>query len=197
MWVLSSTATHLNGECLQRYLKGMCELNCDYREGTKNLPSNLYMYLSIYQNFFSGHVALDEGRPKFGPFKVSCWIFDMPIDEKCTFGYGVIRDRCIECNWRKNVHFSAVEQELTTIALQDFLLLERWAKSLSQNIFVDSQPHSFCSSSNPKHLCISLRTNGLMKWLAPSTEQPSSVVARPRRLRRWKCVNIMRWILDF
>ena len=99
VWVvLSFTATHLNGECLQRYLKGMCELNCDHREGTKKLPSNLYMYLSIYQNFFSRHVALDEDRPKFGPFKVSCWIFDMPIDEKCTFGYGVIRDRLIECN---------------------------------------------------------------------------------------------------
>ena len=60
--VLSFIATHLNGECLQIYLKGMCELNCDYREGIKNLPSNLCMYVSIYQNFFSRHVALDEDR---------------------------------------------------------------------------------------------------------------------------------------
>ena len=86
--------------------------------------ANLYMYLSIYQNFFSRHVALDEDRPKFGPFKVSCWIFDMPIDEKCTFGYGVIRDRLIEANWRKNVHFSSVNQELAAIASWDTLIIK-------------------------------------------------------------------------
>ena len=66
----------------------------------------------------------------------------------------------------------------------------------NQNAVTNSQPHDFWSSSSPKHLRTSLSANGIMKWLDPSTEQPSSVVARSRCLRRWKCVN-MWWILDF
>ena len=54
-----------------------------------------------------------------------------------------------------------MNQELAAVALQEFLLLARQAKSRSQNIFTNSQSHDFWSSSNPKHL----RTKSKRKWI--------------------------------
>ena len=66
----------------------------------------------------------------------------------------------------------------------------------SQNIFTNSQPHDFWSSSNPKHLRTSLSTNGIMNWLAPFDRAVLIGGGEVCCLKWWKCIN-MWWILDF